>query len=225
MGFIVTQQNLAEIPEFIALAQKMGVGKVFFRTLKSRSEEEHRNDGLDYHRLPPYLHPQFAELRARALEAISAATIPIEAFPESWSTSVFPVEVEATILKAPLTPRAVRLASKSYRHTPAVDSEALPVGEPLEDSPPELSETLRNPYNRQHPHLCPSPYTAFYINGFDRLVTPCCYMTSVPGHRPSYLRKDASFDDVWNSPAMIALRRSLNEGPLKNPCLQCAYYW
>ena len=223
--FIVTQQNLAEIPEFIALAQKLGVDRIFFRTLKARSAEEQRNDGLDYHRLPPYLHPQFAELRARAVEAIAAATIPIEAFPESWSANVFPVEVEASILQAPLTPRAVRLKSKSYRHTPAVDSEALPVGEPLEDGYPGITEELKNPYNRQHPLFCPSPYTAFYLNGFDRMVTPCCYMTSVPGHQPSYLRKGASFDDAWNSPAMIALRRSLNKGPLKSPCLQCAFYW
>jgi len=223
--FIVTQQNLAEIPEFIALAQKLSVDRIFFRTLKARSAEEQRNDGLDYHRLPPYLHPQFAELRVRAVEAISAAMISIEAFPESWSASVFPIEVEASILQAPLTPRAVRLKSKSYRHTPAVDSEALPVGEPLEDSYPELCEGLKNPYNRQHPLFCPSPYTAFYLNGFDRMVTPCCYMTSIPGHQPSYLRKGASFDDVWNSPAMITLRRSLNQGPLKSPCLQCAFYW
>jgi Iron-sulfur cluster-binding domain len=64
-----------------------------------------------------------------------------------------------------------------------------------------------------------------YINGFDRAVSPCCYMITVPGYEGSYLRKGASFDQVWNSPAMIGLRKSLNQGPLKQPCLKCAFYW
>jgi MoaA/NifB/PqqE/SkfB family radical SAM enzyme len=223
--FIVTRQNLAEIPEFVQLAETLGVDTVFIRTLKARTAEEQKNDGLDYHRLPPYLHPQFESLRARAAEAIAAATIQIEAFPESWSTPVFPPELEPQILMAPLTPREVRMRSKSLRRGHAVDSEDLPVGEPLEDSRPELHEHMENPYNRMSPMWCPSPYTAFYINGFDRHVNPCCYMTSIPGHQKTYLRKNATFDDVWNSPAMVALRRSLNEGPLKQPCLKCAFYW
>jgi pyruvate-formate lyase-activating enzyme len=223
--FIVTRQNLAEVPEFIQLAERLGVDRVFIRTLKARTPEEQRNNGLDYHRLPPYLHPDFEPLRARAIEAIAGTRLEVEAFPESWSTPIFPPEHEPQILMAPLTPREVRMKSKSYHQKPLPDTEDLPVGEALEDSRPELHEQMENPYNRTAPMWCPSPYTAFYINGFDRQVNPCCYMTSIPGHRESYLRKGASFDDVWNSPAMIALRRSLNEGPLKQPCLKCAFYW
>jgi hypothetical protein len=68
---------------------------------------------------------------------------------------------------------------------------------------------------------------SLYINGFDRQMNlnPCCYMVQVRGHQMSYLRQGASFDDVWNSPAMIALRKSLNNGPLMQPCLKCAFYW
>jgi pyruvate-formate lyase-activating enzyme len=223
--FIVTRQNLAEIPEFIELAETIGVDSVFIRTLKTRTLAEQKKDGLDYHRLPPYLHPQFESLRARAATAIADARIPIEAFPDSWSKPIFPPELEPQILTMPLTPRDVRMKSKSFHRKPAVDTEDLPVGEPLEDSRPELHEHMENPYNRTPPMFCPSPYTAFYLNGFDRMVTPCCYMTSIPGHSLSYLRKGASFDDVWNSPAMVALRRSLNGGPLKQPCLKCAFYW
>jgi molybdenum cofactor biosynthesis enzyme MoaA len=223
--FIVTKQNLAEIPEFIGLAERLGVDSVFIRTLKSRSVDEQRQDGLDYHRLPPYLHSDFEFLRARASEAIRNAKVKIEVSPETWDTKVFPAEVEAEILKQPLTPREVRRASKSFHRTPPPDTPESPLGEMRADADEWVHEQLENPYNRSAPLLCPSPYTALYINGFDRAVSPCCYMITVPGYEGSYLRKGASFDQVWNSPAMIGLRKSLNQGPLKQPCLKCAFYW
>jgi len=162
----------------------------------------------------------------------------VQAAPETWSTKIFPAGVEAAILAEPLTPREVRRASKEIRREPAPDNEALPIGQPLtaenpypfysdhyKIEPESADDLLENPYNRAPPLFCPSPYTALYVNGFDRMVTPCCYMTRVPGYQFSFLRKGASFDDVWNSPAMVGLRRSLNEGPLKLPCRKCAFYW
>ena len=229
--FIVTRQNLEEIPAFVKLAHELNVNSIFMRTLKSRTLEEQRKDGLDYHRLPPYLHADFENLRRQAVGAISNSSIPVQAAPETWSTNIFPEDVEAAILAAPLTPREVRRASKGVRRVPPPDTEALPIGkvqtaENVHNVDPEIADDLlENPYNRAPPLFCPSPYTALYINGFDRNVTPCCYMTHVPGYQPSYLRKGASFDDVWNSPAMIGLRRALNEGPLKSPCKKCAFYW
>ena len=223
--FIVMQQNLEEIPEFILLAESIAADSIFFRTLKSRTLDEQRGDGLDYHRLPPYLHPRFEELRTRAVAAIASANVRVEASPESWSTGIYPAEIEADILRSPLTPREVRRASKSYHRAPTPDTEDLPIGEHIENSHPETCEELMNPYSRSPPLFCPSPYTALYINGFDRTVTPCCYMQNVPGYQRSFLRKGASFNDVWNSPAMVALRRSLHKGPLKQPCLKCAFYW
>jgi pyruvate-formate lyase-activating enzyme len=236
--FIVTRQNLEEIPAFIAMAHDVGADSVFIRTLKSRTAKEQRSDGLDYHRLPPYLHPDFENLRARAVEAIANSPIQVQAAPETWSTNIFPHDDEAALLAEPLTPRKVRLASKTIRRTPAPDTEALPVGEPLTSDSPnpyhhsygdpdsEISnDLLDNPYHRNAPLLCPSPYTALYINGFDRMATPCCYMTQVPGYNFTFLRKGASFGQVWNSPAMVGLRQSLNDGPLKAPCKKCAFYW
>jgi len=236
--FIVTRQNIGEIPAFIALARELNVDSIFIRTLKSRTLQEQRLDGLDYHRLPPYLHPDFEGLRRRAVDAIAGSSIPVQAAPETWSTKIFPADVEAAILAEPLTPREVRRASKEIRREPAPDNEALPIGQPLtaenpypfysdhyKIEPESADDLLENPYNRAPPLFCPSPYTALYVNGFDRMVTPCCYMTRVPGYQFSFLRKGASFDDVWNSPAMVGLRRSLNEGPLKLPCRKCAFYW
>jgi pyruvate-formate lyase-activating enzyme len=236
--FIVTRQNIGEIPAFIALARELNVDSIFIRTLKSRTLQEQRLDGLDYHRLPPYLHPDFESLRRRAVDAIAGSSIPVQAAPETWSTKIFPADVEAAILAEPLTPREVRRASKELRREPTPDNEALPIGRPLtaenpypfysdhyKIEPESADDLLENPYNRAPPLFCPSPYTALYVNGFDRMVTPCCYMTRVPGYQFSFLRKGASFDDVWNSPAMVDLRRSLNEGPLKLPCRKCAFYW
>jgi pyruvate-formate lyase-activating enzyme len=232
--FIVTKQNIDEIPKFIAMAEELGVTSLFLRTLKARTLDEQRKGDLDYQRLPAYLHPDFDGARQRAIEAIAACKMPIEAAPETWSTPIFPPELEEEMLAAPLTPREIRKNSKSFYREPTVDSESLPIGQPA--APGEwllpnqkyqevTHERLENPYDRTSPMFCPSPYTALYLNGFDRLVTPCCYMTRVPGHHWSYLRRGASFDDVWNSPAMMTLRRSLNEGPLMQPCLKCAFYW
>lgn len=231
--FIVMRQNIDEIPRLLAMAEELGVTSIFMRTLKSRTLEEQRRDHLDYHRLPPYLHPDFEGARRRAVEAIAACKIPTEGSPETWSTPIFPPEVEREVLAEPLTPREVRKGSKSFYREPATDAESLPVGQPV--APGEMllqlnqievvHEFLENPYDRTPPLFCPSPYTALYINGFDRQINPCCYMQKVPGHQMSYLRKGASFDDVWNSPAMMALRKSLNEGPLMQPCLKCAFYW
>jgi MoaA/NifB/PqqE/SkfB family radical SAM enzyme len=226
MVFIVTRQNLGEIPEFIDLAEELGVDSIFIRTLKSRTAEEQSKDGLDYHRLPPYLHPDFATLRDRAVEAIRKAKIHIDASPATWDTKIFPTNIEAEILVQPLTPREVRRASKSFHRTPIPDGPGLPVGEKLGYARGEIvHDELENPYGRAAPMLCPSPYTALYINGFDRMVTPCCYMQTVPGYQRSYLRQGASFDDIWNSPAMVGLRESLSRGPLKQPCLKCSFYW
>jgi pyruvate-formate lyase-activating enzyme len=227
--FIVTRQNIDEIPQFLEMAKDLGVTSVFLRTLKSRSAEEQRMDSLDYHRLPPYLHQDFEGARQRAVEAISASRLPVEAAPETWSSPIFPEDLEEALLAMPLTPREVRRNSKAFYRSPQPDSERLPIGQPLavafEGATEVIHERLENPYDRTPPMFCPSPYTALYLNGFDRLMTPCCYMTKVPGYEYSHLRRGASFDDVWNSAAMMALRRSLNEGPLMQPCLKCAFYW
>ena len=82
-----------------------------------------------------------------------------------------------------------------------------------------------NPFDRTAPEMCPSPYTAFYVNGFDRHTTPCCSMEKPPGHAFTYVREGASFDDVWNSAGMQTVRRTLRHGPLLPACRTCTSYW
>ena len=233
MTFIVTKQNLGEIPEFIALGERLGVDQLFFRTLKPQTMDEEEMQGLDYQRLPPYLHEDFEGARARAAEALSRAKVHCDADPSTWSSPIFPRETEAEILARPLTPRSVRRVDKALRFDPTPDSPDLPKGDrivqaddPLQPAPdvqPQGGD--ENPYNRTAPYRCPSPYTALYLSGFNRKVTPCCYMTHVPGYQPAHLRTGIEFPELWNSPAMTELRRSLDEGDLKAPCKKCPFYW
>jgi molybdenum cofactor biosynthesis enzyme MoaA len=238
MTFIVTRQNVDEIPEFIALGERLGVDQLFFRTLKPQTMNEEDMQGLDYQRLPPYLHEDFEGARTRAIAALATAKVHCDVDPAAWSAPIFPKETEAEILARPLTLREVRRRDKSLRYDPIPDSPDLPKGEILVlERTAVVDDTLRpapeadpeddgaNPYGRAAPYRCPSPYTALYLSGFNRKVTPCCYMTHVPGYQPAYLRTGVDFSALWNSPAMTELRRSLDEGDLKSPCKKCPFYW
>jgi hypothetical protein len=49
-------------------------------------------------------------------------------------------------------------------------------------------------------------------------------MHDVPGHDHLHFKPSMRFEDVWNSPAMVAVRRALNEGPLMPECLKCPFH-
>lgn len=216
LAFVVTQQNIAEIPAFLEMGKELGVDQIHLRTL---IPVDGPIEGLDYHRLPPYLHPEFESLRDAAVEAISQSPLSIIAEPSTWSTPVFPPEWEAQLDTLPLTERKDR----SKTPLPEVDWEQLGAGNPfLEQEPYPVTA---NPYNRRAPLYCPSPYTAFYVNGTQRQVNPCCYMQHVPNHELIYFKPSMTFEEVWNSPAMVAVRRSLHEGPLMPACLKCPFYY
>src|SRR5260370_6201229 len=63
--FIVMQQNIAEIPQFIELCTQLQEDNVVILTLKPIAELPH---GLDYHRFPPYLHPEFERLNSKPIQ-------------------------------------------------------------------------------------------------------------------------------------------------------------
>jgi sulfatase maturation enzyme AslB (radical SAM superfamily) len=219
--FIVMQQNIGEIPQFIDLCAQLGVDNIFLRTLRP---QEKLIPGLDYHRLPVYLHPEFEKLKAAAIAAIQKSKIAIVAAPETWSTPIFPDELEPKLKLLPNTSREERL-----RSAPRIPGEAynedLPLGEAEEMEAARVLPQLDNIYARKAPMYCPSPYTAFYISALDRHVNPCCYMNQIPGYKKIYFKKSVSFDQVWNSAAMKGLRKSLFTGPLMAPCLKCPSFW
>ena len=212
---VVTRQNLAEIPAFIEMSEQLGADQVHLRTLMPMDSPR---EGLDYHRLPPYRHPEFERLRDDALAAIAGARLRVKADPATWAKPLFPPEWEARLDSLPLTPRHGRI---QYRMS-EIDWDSLGAGEASDV--PEPCHIGGNPYLRSAPLYCPSPYTAFYVNGTDRRVIPCVYMHKVPGHEFIHFKPAMSFAEVWNSPAMIAVRRSLYHGPLMPMCLKCPFY-
>ena len=154
---------------------------------------------------PPAAIPpsEFERLRDAALAAIEGAPLRAKADPATWSKPLFPPEWETRLDSLPVTPRHGR---KYYRMS-EIDWDALGAGEASDTTEPCRSDD--NPYLRSAPLYCPSPYTAFYVNGTDRRVIPCVYMHKVPGHEFIHFKPSMSFPEVWNSPAMVAVRRSL----------------
>jgi hypothetical protein len=198
------------------MSERLGVEKVHLRTLMPM---ESPRDGLDYHRLPPYLHPQFESLREAALSAIASSGLSIRSEPDTWSRPVFSAEWESRLDSIPLTSRKDR---KTYYRMSEIRWDDLGAGQPSRESEP--CDPTVNLYGRTAPLYCPSPYTAFYANGTDRRVIPCVYMHKVPGHEFMHFKPLMTFEEVWNSPAMVAVRRSLHEGPLMPTCLKCPFY-
>lgn len=214
---VVTRQNIAEIPLFIEMSEDLGADRVHLRTLMPMDSPR---DGLDYHRLPPYLHPDFGSLRDAAIAAISKAAVPVKADPATWSQPLFSPEWESRLQEIPLTPRQDR--KKYYSRISEIDWNVLGAGaKTLEHEPHYEGDNL---YNRSVPLYCPSPYTAFYVNGTDRRVIPCVYMHKVPGHELIHFKPSMTFEEVWNSPATVAVRHSLHHGSLMPTCLKCPFH-
>ena len=212
---VVTRQNITEIPAFIEMSERLGADKVHLRTLMPVVGAP--REGLDYHRLPPYLHPEFDRLREAAVLAIDRASLPVKASPETWSRPVFDPEWESRLDGMPLTPRGGR---RTYGLS-EIQWDALGAGEENCECEPWDVVDL---YGRSAPLYCPSPYTAFYVNGTDRRVIPCVYMHKVPNHEFIHFKPNMSFEQVWNSPAMVAVRRHLHQGPLMPACLKCPFH-
>ena len=219
--FIVARQNIAEIADFVSLGEPLGATRLHFRTLRPRSKANQESELLDYQTLPAYLHPDFEALRAQAAAAIAASTLEIHADPDSWSAPIFG-EDEAEMVALPARSREERKAKRPY--VSLADSPDHPVGEPLEGYVCDYHDAP-NPFGREAAEMCPSPYTAFYVNGFDRQTHPCCSMEKPQGHAATFVREGASFDQIWNSPGMQTVRRTLRHGPLLPACRTCTSYW
>jgi pyruvate-formate lyase-activating enzyme len=142
---VVTQQNLAEIPDFLALSANLGVDSVHLRTLMPM---ESPRAGLDYHRLPPYRHPRFEQLRDAALAAVARSPLRVRCAPDTWARPVFGPEWEPRLGELPLTPRRER--TTVYR---MVQHRWDELGAGEASAQPEPAGDGANPYGRTAPHL------------------------------------------------------------------------
>jgi len=91
ISMVVTRQNLAEIPAFVELGNRLGITTIRLGTLLPQAG---LLPGLNYHLLPPYLHPEFDRLRQSAVAAIRDSQIPVVAEPRSWEQRVLPEVIE-----------------------------------------------------------------------------------------------------------------------------------
>jgi len=111
---VVTKQNIAEIPAFIALGNRLGVTEIWLRSLLPQAELV---SGLNYHLLPPYDHPDFEKLRRAAVDAIAASRVPVQADPAMWSKPLFSADLERLVRDQPpaVIPREQALRDRDLR--------------------------------------------------------------------------------------------------------------
>ncbi|HEX8139707.1 MAG TPA: radical SAM/SPASM domain-containing protein [Pyrinomonadaceae bacterium] len=211
LSFVVTRQSIHEVPQFIRLGNELNVDYLYVRTINPIQDLIDSLPG--YSELPPYKHPQFEALRERAVEAIKGSRVGVQAMPEQWGVEVF----------SPSTSGPTGLTSILKRGS---KESAIPKGQPLsEQEAREDSAFLDhgNPYGRSHPFSCNLVYYSAQVLDQVMRLYPCCFMPRVPGFEEMRLTATDDFFELWNSPALVALRRSLQQGPLYPACKTCTY--
>lgn len=219
ISMVITRQNLAEVPAFVALGHDLGVDKIQLKTLASSGGQI---EGLNYHTLPPYEHPDYDALKARAVAAITASDVSVQVDTDSWDVPVFPPAFQEQLRRAParFVTRDEALSSRSLRQMyHALPKYQAKSGGRLMDEVLDFDGV--NPLGRVPPFACRAPYRHLYINDFSFNMSPCCYLSKVPGAEPVMYDGGGSFMDAWNSEALVALRTRLRDGPLFNMCTKC----
>jgi MoaA/NifB/PqqE/SkfB family radical SAM enzyme len=222
---VVTKQNIAEIPQFIRLGNELNVTSILLRTLAAQSVLP---EGLNYHLLAPYDHPDFEALRRSAVAAIADSVVPVQAEPAIWSQPLFSTDLAERIKRDPPITLSREQALRDRERRRRVDywynrDPGEFSGQPY--NAPDHFDDGTNPLGRTPRFACKAVYYNLNINELFYRMTPCCYMINVPGYQEVRLRPDLAFMDAWNSPAMVMLRRRLQEGPLYGACKRCPEKW
>ena len=106
-----------------------------------------------------------------------------------------------------------------------MSTSAIRLGSATIHNPVDPLDDGQNPFNRSARFACKAVYNNLYLNEMYFRIVPCCYMTVVPGFEEIRFDGSVPFMDAWNSPAMVELRRRLNDGPLFGACKKCAEKW
>jgi sulfatase maturation enzyme AslB (radical SAM superfamily) len=223
---VVTQQNIHEIPAFIELGNGIGARSIYLRTLLPQPQPV---EGLNYHLLPPYLHPDFERLQANAIAAMKESPIPVHAEPTTWGTPVFPEAMTSKINSNPPTvisrADALRNDARDRNQVSYITVRKLR-GELSAD--PTFADNLKddsNPHDRRAPFRCRAVYNNLYVNELFLRVSPCCYLTNTPGHDEIRLMDMGDIVEAWNASSLQTLRHRLAEGPLYGACERCPESW
>jgi wyosine [tRNA(Phe)-imidazoG37] synthetase (radical SAM superfamily) len=225
---VVTKQNIHEVPQFIKLGNDLKVASIYLRTL---SAVNNLPPGLNYHLLPAYEHPDFRQLQESATKAIAESAVPVFGDPASWQTPVLAAGLAQKVAENPPTviTRAEALRSKELRRQIDHFYEAGKVrriGQRLNDA--GITDVLKdgsNPIGRQPPFRCRAVYNGLYVNRTFMRMTPCCYITQLPGYEEVRLDEVDGLAHGWNSESYTNLRRTLRHGPLYGACERCPEHW
>ncbi|WP_420963322.1 radical SAM protein [Brucella sp. IR073] len=217
VSMVLTRDNFHETADFIRLANDLGVDWVYLRTL---IPAQHLKAGLNYHLLPPILHPDFEKLKAEALAVAAESKVHIEMQPETWHVDALPKQIRADAAagRIPFVTREQALKDRDIRNTFKSDYEQTKgYGRYV----PEVESGYYDPFGRSAPFSCQFIYQQFRTSELTFRASPCCYMTHVPGHEKVVFDGTRPFMDYWNSIAFVNLRRRLRDGPLYANCLSC----
>lgn len=222
---VVTKQNIGEIPAFIALGNSLGVTGIWLRSLLPQTN---LISGLNYHLLPPYDHPDFEKLRRSAVDAIKGSQVPVQADPVMWSKPIFTATLDRHIKEQPpaIVSRQQALSDRDLRGR-NIHLYEQPKGifrGQLSNSSRVIDDDA-NPLGRVPRFACKAVYYNLYINELFYRMNPCCYLQHVPGYEEVRFDGTLDFMDAWNSPAMVALRQHLRDGPLYGACMRCPEKW
>jgi sulfatase maturation enzyme AslB (radical SAM superfamily) len=224
---VVTRQNIDEIPAFIELGNAIGATSIFLRTLLPQPDAI---QGLNYHDLPPYLHPDFERLRSNAIAAMSGSAVPVHGEPDTWSVPIFPEPVAQRMASSPLVfvsrGDALRDAGTRASRSTAYWGTLRPArGERHADAPGDQLKDASNPLGRRPPFRCRAVYNNLYVNELFLRVAPCCYMTQTPEHDEIRLTDMDGIVEAWNATSLRELRHRLANGPLYGGCERCPAEW
>lgn len=223
ISFVINRDNVHELADFVRLGNRLRVDNIYLRTLSNVSSP---SIGLNYHLLPPYLHPEFERHAQAARRAIAESRAVIITDVASWSAPVLSEGfAELVQIRPPATvDRKDALRDRSVRESYARFYDSMTgAGQPLAEAG-NLVDTFEDgtdPFHRQTPYACHFVYHDFIINDFNLRLIPCCYMSSVPGFEVVRFDGSRPFMECWNSPAFVTLRQRLQQGPLYGACKKC----
>jgi len=202
--YVVLRQNLHEIPEFINLAESIGLDRVYFRNLATANDNNPIKPGNNpnYTRHQPRFHPEFELHRERATSAMSAAKIDVVAEIEQWEEDI------------------------SVSSTTIPDKRRAPVFMAVEADGSVEKSLSKQGWVKKPRHFAESSCQYLYKYMIDpRLsnVQPVCvYMETLPGYKPVSLDFAHFMEKVRNAPAMTALRRAFHDGEMiPETCTKC----
>ena len=215
LSLVVVQENLAEIPQFIKIAEDLGASAIYLRTLIPGDYYTAMfPNPADFAGLPPWNHPDFERLQEAAQKAIAYTSVPVNGDPTQWGLRLQSAELPPNTQRDKLM--------EVVRNDPAIThskGDMLPDGSAFDN----WRRPVPNPYGRTAPFECTYPWHATKILDTSESLHPCSFLHHVVGYDAIGLHGSKDFFELWNSRAMIHLRKTLQEGPLLPECITCPY--